>query len=236
MVFLLLELKSGATMPNMRLLIAIVFFLAYIFQASSHALPYQPSTSDSLLQQPSSNTSAPNERTLADNVVNLLATLPYARNIRVRRATLCIIYITHPTHTQFSTTNPHDLRLIFAVFRPYAPTPRTGVRDILTYQNLKNGDWAAWQNQGWSVMTERHWERMHGIQWAALQRMMSIDEANRLLKAAGHVDPFYAIEIGRLDADPVGYCFLFHPVGVFAVRVNARTREVRVVESKRCTF
>ncbi|CAF9919510.1 MAG: hypothetical protein HETSPECPRED_004021 [Heterodermia speciosa] len=225
-------------MPKFTLLFAIVLILAYTSLASSHALPFQPSISDSILQQPSSNTSAPNEPTLAENVVNLLAKLPYAPDIRVRQATLSLIYITDPTHTQFSTTNPHDLRLIVALFRPYGPdpTPRAGLRDVFTYRNLNNGEWAGWNDKGWFVVTERHWERAHEMQWAALQSMMSIDQANRLLKAAGHRDPFYAIEIGQLDGDPVGYCFLFHPVGVFAVRVDARTREVRVVESQRCSF
>ena len=65
--------------------------------------------------------------------------------------------------------------------------------------------------------------------------MMSIDETNRLLKAAGHRDSFYAIEIGRLDADPVGYCFLFRPEGVSAVRVDARSRDVRIVERQKCS-
>lgn len=224
-------------MPNLKLLFAIVLAPAYTFLASSHALPYQPSTSDSIVQQPS-NISAPNELNLAENVVNLLAQLPYSPDIRVRRAALCLIYLTQPLHAQFTTTDPHDLRLILALFRPYRPerTPRPSLRDIFTHQNLVNGDWAAWHSRRWAVVTERHWERAHEMQWSALQRMMSIDEANRLLKAAGHRDPFYAIEIGRLDADPVGYCFLFLPVGVFAVRVDARTREVRVVESKRCTF
>ena len=225
-------------MPNLQLLFAILLVLAYTFLASSHALPYQPSASDSILQRPSSNTSAPNGPTLAENVVDLLAKLPFSPNIRVREAALCIIYITHPIHTQISTTNPHDLRRIVALFRPHGPgpNPRAGLRDVFTFQNLNNGDWAAWHNPEWAVVTERLWLRAHEMHWAALQRMMSIDEANRLLKAAGHRDPFYAIEIGRLDADPVGYCFLFRPVGVFAVRIDARTREVRVVESKRCNF
>ena len=224
-------------MPNLKPLFAIVFALAYTFMASSHAVPYQPSISDSIVQQPS-NTSAPNEPTLAENVVNLLAQLPYSPDIRVRKAALCVIYLTLLPHTQFTTTNPHDLRLILAMFRPYRPerTRRPSVRDVFTHQNLDHGDWAAWHSRRWAVVTERHWERAHEMQWAALQRMMSIDEADWLLKAAGHRDPFYAIEIGRLDADPVGYCFLFRPVGVFAVRVDARTREVRVVESQRCTF
>ena len=73
------------------------------------------------------------------------------------------------------------------------------------------------------------------LQWAEIQRLMTFEDADRALKAAGYSDGYSKVVIGGWDlsSTPLSYCFvgvIIGPQQVVNIEVEVRSRLVRQVE------
>ncbi|KAL8716100.1 MAG: hypothetical protein Q9220_000004 [cf. Caloplaca sp. 1 TL-2023] len=149
----------------------------------------------------------PNEVSLAQNVNKLLQGLHESEDRTLSTAPLVNVFL-YASAPAAATINVHDLRQIEVVLHPRTGQPSPGFRDIVKIRN-DPVRWDHWLSPHHSVVREGVWELDNEIQWPEVQSLMSIDEADLLVKAAGYHDRFWKVEIGQFTDQPLGYCFFF---------------------------
>ena len=219
----------------MTILTLICVSLACIFLTSSHAKPYQLVNGNGVIQQQSSNSSASliaNDLSLAGNINFLLLKLSRSPDTRISQSLLVDVLIHHKEH-DFETRNPHDLRALSLLFKP-AGSQSLGFK-LLGVRNDFD-DWETWVTPRWLDISDNVWAAFHPIFWPPLQASMDIDEAARLLNAAGYDSPFFSIEISQFGTKPIAYCFNFSWQTYAMVRVEVETRRVIAFRGGTCSF
>ncbi|KAL8950559.1 MAG: hypothetical protein Q9222_003412 [Ikaeria aurantiellina] len=171
------------------------------------------------------STTSSNEVTLAQNVDNLLREMHTSGDRIHSTAPLVTVFLETATAAS-ATTDVHALRHIRAVFHPYTDQPSPGLRDVITIRNDPI-HWDHWLSPQRSIVREDVWDLdRYEIQWDEVQSLMSIEEADALVKAAGYDETFWVVQIGQYTGMPLSYLFFFRGMGGYAVRVDVLTKDV----------
>ncbi|KAL8852149.1 MAG: hypothetical protein Q9221_002972 [Calogaya cf. arnoldii] len=160
--------------------------------------------------------------------VNLLLDLQsHSRDPEFRLASLTGVFLSRGSDLQGTVTDPRGLRNLVASFRVYGNPPRPGLRETLVFSDAGGGDWHYVHRV---VRTQEIWEKEHEIQWREVERLMSLEEADSKIKAAGFVWPLRQIEIQQFDEFPLAYCFKFIRGDVDAACVGMLNKHIWVRE------
>ncbi|KAL8783707.1 MAG: hypothetical protein Q9213_004446 [Squamulea squamosa] len=137
----------------------------------------------------------------------LLDRQSYFRDPMLRQATLAGVFLTQADGEQIITNDCRRLQNIVASFRVHEHSPpRPGFRTTLLFVNASGSNW---QNLRLMVRRQEIWEKEHEFDWWELEAKMTLQEADRRIKAAGFVWPLHQINIEHFDHWPLSYCFKF---------------------------
>ncbi|KAL8950582.1 MAG: hypothetical protein Q9222_003391 [Ikaeria aurantiellina] len=167
-----------------------------------------------------------NDLSLSQNIRVLTESISRSPSPYYNRASLVGIYLYGSPH--FTTTDPHALRDLTVYFHPYrAPLPlNPREREVFVVRNdpLR---WGHWLPPSRTLINKNVYDWQREIQWEGMQALMTLEDADRRLKAAGHGERYGEISIDWLRGENLGYCFTFAPaVGKRGVRVEVLTKEV----------
>ncbi|KAL8772469.1 MAG: hypothetical protein Q9209_002421 [Squamulea sp. 1 TL-2023] len=130
----------------------------------------------------------------------------YFRDPLLRQATLTGVFLTQANGEQIPTNDCRRLQYITASFRVHEQSPRPGFRTTFLFANAGG---SAWQILDKMERRQEIWEKEHEFKWGELEARMTLQEADRRIKAAGFMWPLYQINIERFDEWPLAYCFKF---------------------------
>ena len=147
-----------------------------------------------------------NPFSLSQRMDRLLQLQSLSRDPKFRRASLTGVFLSQMSGAQTVTSDPRHLQNLVASFRVHGEPPRPGFRETLIFSDPTGGDWYYDQR---ILRTEEIWEKEHEIQWREVERLMSLEEADSRIKAAGFMSPLRQVEIQQFDESPLAYCFKF---------------------------
>lgn len=160
--------------------------------------------------------------------VNLLLFLQSQSTDRtIREASLTGVFLSWGSDQQTLSSDPRRLHSVIASFRVHSnPPARPGLRETLVFSDAGGGDWRHLQRV---FRTQEIWEKEREIRWEEVERLMTLEDADSRIKAAGFVWPLRQIEIQQFDDLPLAYCFKFIHGNVNAACVGMLDKHVWVV-------
>ncbi|KAI4277909.1 MAG: hypothetical protein L6R38_005350 [Xanthoria sp. 2 TBL-2021] len=187
-------------------------------------IPQQNPQSPSLFtQNDSTSDNSFNPFSLSQRVNLLLDLQSHSRDATIRRASLTGVFLSWGSGEQTLSSDPRRLHSIIASFRVHGDPPRPGFRETLVFSDAGGGDWRHLHRIS---RTQEIWEKEHEIDWKEVERLMTLEEADSRIKAAGFVWPLRQIEIQQFDDFPLAYCFKFIHGNVNAACVGMLDKHV----------
>ena len=187
-------------------------------------IPQQnPQTPGLLALNDSTSDNSLNPFSLSQRMDRLLQLQSLSRDPKFRRASLTGVFLSQMSGAQAVTSDPRHLQNLVASFRVYGEPPRPGFRETLIFSDPTGGDW--YYNQR-ILRTEEIWEKEHEIHWREVERLMSLEEADSRIKAAGFMLALRQVEIQQFDESPLAYCFKFIHGNVGAACVGILDKRV----------
>ncbi|KAL8850476.1 MAG: hypothetical protein Q9221_004619 [Calogaya cf. arnoldii] len=212
----------------------ILTFSCFIHLTQSRTLQLPSDTPTTPIFNQTTSSPQSNELPTDQNIANYLHYLASAPTTHFNRAKLILVLYSAggiaPHRIRSADINAHrSLRLIFRSgdFSPTLP-PR------LTYFRSRNNFPAppdSWSVSDFYEHPPLIWlEDKHAIDFAEVQGLLSVEQADKLLKEAGFEDAYTLVHLHETDTRSLQYCFegiLPWPGG--NVIVEVRTRRVREV-------
>ncbi|KAL8672764.1 MAG: hypothetical protein Q9168_002790 [Polycauliona sp. 1 TL-2023] len=141
--------------------------------------------------------------TVGQIVTNLLRQLEMRSDIRFRNANLVRVFLRVSPGNQPSN-NIADFHSIGCLFLYGGDIPPVGKPSGFAVLNQWPEQWDQWTNQ---VAPRLIPAALEEIRWQKTQALMSVQMADYLLKAAGHVQRYRGVVILKQANRPLGYCF-----------------------------
>ncbi|KAL8801477.1 MAG: hypothetical protein Q9182_004444 [Xanthomendoza sp. 2 TL-2023] len=190
----------------------LLLLASYFYFTPGFGRPANHTLADVALSLPDPRLrAAPAEGPLGRMVDTLLSKIAARPEITYREATLQVISLQLipedgvPPRTHLSS-NIEDFHDILAVFRLGGPHPLTPNPEILAFPNRTPDRWQEWGDavlEQWYAGSEVY----RSLQWKPIWGRMSLERADRLLKASGYRGRYRAVTLLHLSARPSGWCF-----------------------------
>lgn len=215
--------------------LALTWFLSlfsYLQQASAFALAIESHNPPILLLPTLDPSWGPvgghNGPTVGQVVSQLLRQLASLADIRFRNAQMSAVFLRVSPGDQPSN-NIADFRSIGCIFLYGGDAPPAGKSNGFAVVNQWPEQWDEWQNRVVPRLVPAAFEE---IPWQKTQTLMSVEKADYLLKAAGHVQRYRGIVMLKLADKPLGYCFS----GLDGIRnLSVDVRSGRISEVRDCS-
>lgn len=211
-------------------LLSISCFLAFVLQTTCH--PAQPSSGTAAQSTDTLSLRDLDQISVARNIAFFIAKQRQTPSIRLNEATLRSVQLTASRPPLVRSSNITQFQEIGCLFEVGGEPRYPDQYETYYAHNFVNGGFTTWGIAPRSTKRAPNPNPKHILQWTEIQALMTFEQADERLKAAGHMGSYQRVLVLRVRTSPLVYCFIdveVEPGLVRSVSVEPATGTVGAV-------